>query len=82
MKNLSLNNQNELDISGAKKIISCSPNQAVVDTDTKRIILSGNQIEVKKLDLENFEVLFQGSFQNVKIIDHGEKKSIIKRIFK
>lgn len=79
---MTLNNQNELCLNGAKKIISCSPNQAVIDTDTKRIVFSGNQIEVKKLDLDNSEVCLHGTFYNIKFLDHAEKKTLLKRIFK
>ena len=82
MKNLSLNNENDLYLSGVKKIIACSPNQAAVDTDTKRIIFTGNQIEVKKLDLENNEICLHGTFANIKFLDHAEKKTLLKRIFK
>lgn len=82
MENLNLNNQNILCINGAKKIVSCTQSQAVIDTDSKRIILTGTNIEVKKLNLEENEICLYGLFSNIKFSDKHEKKSLLKRIFK
>ena len=82
MENLNLNSQNLLTIQGAKKVLSCTQTQAVIQTDNKKIIASGNSIEVKKLNLENCEVCIYGIFSNIKFCDETEKKGLLKRIFK
>ena len=82
MENLNLNSQNILSIQGAKKILSCTQSQAVIETDKKKIIATGSAIEVKKLNLENGEVCIYGIFSNIKLTDESEKKGLIKRIFK
>ena len=82
MFNLNLSEQNILAIQGAKKILSCTQSQAVIETDRKRIVVSGTEIEVKKLNLENGEVCLYGLFSNIKFADEQEKKSLLKRIFK
>jgi hypothetical protein len=82
MENLNLNSQNFLTIQGAKKILSCTQSQALIETENKKIILSGNSIEVKKLNLENCEVCLYGLFTNIKFCDETEKKGLLKRIFK
>ena len=82
MENLNLNCQNILTIQGAKKILSCTQSQAIIETDKKRIVATGNSIEVKQLNLENKEVCLYGIFSNIKLTDESEKKSLLKRIFK
>lgn len=81
MFNLNLSGDNLLQIQGAKKVLSCTPTQAVVAAD-KKIIISGNSIEVKKLNLENEEICLAGVFSNIKFAAEEEKKSFLKRIFK
>lgn len=74
--------ENNLSISGAKKVISCTQSQAVIETTEKRIVVTGNEIEVKKLNLENGEVCLFGKFTNLKLSSEQEKKPLLKRIFK
>ena len=72
-----------VEIKGATKMVSSTPTQAVVEIDEKAIILTGNNIEVKKLDLDNKQVSLGGKFSNIKIGDASLKKgSLLKRIFK
>lgn len=82
MQNLCLNEHNILSLQGAKKILSCTQSQAVIETDKKKIIATGSEIEVKKLNLENGEVCLYGLFTNIKLSDEQEKKPFLKRIFK
>ena len=81
MDNLTLAG-NHLQLSGAKKVSSCTQSQAVIETNDKRILISGTELEVKKLNLENGEVELCGEFSNIKILGSQEKKSLLKRIFK
>ena len=82
MKNLCLNCDNLLSITGVKKVISCSPTQSVIETENEKIVISGNDIEAKKIDLQNGEVCLYGLFHNIKLQTSSEKKSLLKRIFK
>ncbi len=82
MENLSLNKDNILEVNGAKKVVSCTQGQAVIETTSKKLIITGNEIEVKKLNLENGEICLFGKFSNIKLVDEGEKKPLLKRIFK
>ena len=70
-------------IKGANRVISSTPTQAVVETSTNSIIISGNNLEVKKLDLDNHEVTFSGKITNLKFSSpSGPKQPLLKRIFK
>ena len=72
-----------LEIHGATKVVSSSQTQAVVETGEKSVIISGNEIEVKKLNLEEGEVAFSGKFAVIKFGESaGKKPSLLKRIFK
>ncbi len=74
--------ENNLTICGAKKVVSCTQTQAVIDTTNKRLVISGSEIEVKQLNLDNGEVCLGGKFSNLKISGEDEKKPLLKRIFK
>lgn len=70
-------------IKGATKIISSSQTQAVVQTGENTILLSGNSIEVKKLNLEEGEICLNGNFNLIKLNEPSAKKQpLLKRIFK
>lgn len=70
-------------IKGATKVASSTESQAVIEIGEKCILLSGENIEVKKLNLEEGEVCLSGVFSMIKLGEaKGKKGSLIKRIFK
>ena len=70
-------------IKGAKKVVSATQNQGVVETNAVCIVLTGSNLEVKRLDLEGCEVCFSGKITNVKFSPLGAaKQPLFKRIFK
>lgn len=72
-----------LHIKGATKIISSTQTQAVVETSESGIIITGTEIEVKKLNLDEQEVIIGGKFTNLKLGSLNTKKTpLLKRIFK
>ncbi len=78
-----IENDNSMTIKGAKKVVSSTQNQAVVMTGLNTLVISGSNIEVKKLDLEGGEVCLSGKFTNVKISTASAGKTpLLKRIFK
>ena len=78
-----LENYEKLEIKGAKKIVSATSTQAVVETENKTIILTGSNIEITNLDLDNSLVSLTGTFSNLKFsIANAQKPSFFKRIFK
>lgn len=79
---ISIENRNQITIKGATKVSSSTQNQAVVEANDCTIIITGSELEVKKLDLDNKEVSFSGKISNLKFTSRGEKQSLMKRIFK
>lgn len=69
-------------IKGAKKVVSSTQNQAVVEVEDRTLIISGNEIEVKRLNLEDEEVCLAGKFNNIKLNSSEKKQPLLKRIFK
>lgn len=72
-----------LQVKGATKVASSTPTQAVVEMGGNALILTGSNIEVKKLNLEEGEVHLQGKFLLIKFSEsQASKGSLLKRIFK
>lgn len=71
---------NALQIKGATKVVSSEPTQAVVEIGESTIVISGNEIEVKSLNLDEGEVCLSGKFSNIKFA--GKKQPLFKRLFK
>ncbi len=82
-QSISIENNEMITIKGATRVSSSTQSQAVVETASNTIVISGNDIEVKKLNLESQEVCFSGKFSNVKLASLSSGKTpILKRIFK
>ncbi len=79
---ITIENSSGITILGATKVVSSTPTQAVVETKENTIIISGNQLEVRKLDLENNDVSFFGKVTNVKLSNQSAKVPFLKRLFK
>lgn len=82
MENICIEDRKKVTIKGATKVISSTTNQAVVEVGKNNIILSGTNIEVTKLDLDNKEVMFSGEFNAIRYTNKAEKVGLFKRIFK
>ena len=81
MKLLHLEGDNLL-LQGVTKVISSSQTQAVLQCGEQVIVLTGSNIEVKKLELDSGDVCLQGNFSNIKLSAQREKQPLLKRIFK
>ncbi len=80
---ITIENNELITIKGATRVASSTQAQAVVDTESNTIIISGSGIEVKKLDLDGKEVSFSGKFSNLKLSSlNAEKMPLLKRIFR
>ena len=78
-----LENYEKVEIKGAKKVVSATATQAVIETETKTSIRCGNNLQVAKLDLENNIVSLSGTITALKFnLASGKKPSLLKRIFK
>lgn len=77
-----IENRNQISICGATKVLTSTATQAIVEVGDCNIVISGNNLEVKKLNLESKEVEFSGEISGIKYTKKAEKISFIKRVFK
>ena len=74
---------NLLQIKGATKVVSTTQAQAVIEMQEECVVVSGKEIEVKKLNLEEQEVCLQGQLSQIKFEQcKGKTQPFLKRIFK
>lgn len=82
MQSILLEDKTKLTIRGATKVLSSTNTQAIIEMQDQNLIISGQNIEITKLNLENSEVIFNGEINSIKYSQKSEKKNIIKRLFK
>lgn len=69
-------------LGGVSKVVSTTQNQSVVEVGEKLVVVSGENIEVVSLNLEEGKLCLKGNFLNIKFGNGGKKTSLLKRIFK
>ena len=78
-----IENCEKVKILGATKVVLSTQNQGVIETKDSLIVISGSELEEKKLDLENGEVSLHGKINSIKFSNgQGAKVPLLKRIFK
>jgi len=79
---LILINQKNLTVTGIKKVLAVSNNHIGLNLDTTSIQILGENMEVKKLDVESGLLEVEGKINNIKYLNTKEKIGFFKRIFK
>lgn len=79
---LTLINRNNLTISGTNKVISIKPDLIQLDTNLGGVIISGNNLELSKLDNESNIAEIVGTIHSIRYNEHKEKESLFRKIFK
>ncbi len=82
MQNLTIENRSTMIITGATKMLSSTETQSVVEIGDCNIVVSGQNLEITKLDLDNKEVNIKGLINSVKYSQKTEKTNLFKRLFK
>lgn len=82
MQSICLEDRKILSLTGVTKIVSSTTTQAVVEIGEDSLVISGNNLEITKLNLENKAVSFSGMVNSLKFGQKAEKKGFFKRIFK
>ena len=78
---LTLINQENLSISGIKANV-ISETSVVLEMENSILQISGNSMEVKKLDVESGNIEISGKIYCIKFSGAKEKLSLFKKIFK
>ena len=79
---INLINKKELTISGASKIISLKPDLIQLDTVLGGLIISGNNLELIRLDNVSSRAEIKGDVNSIKFLDGKSKQPFLRKIFK
>lgn len=77
---LTITNQQKLSLTGVEKVFSTSDNKVILSVGGNALKVSGQKLEVEKLDVENGILKLNGLVEELKF-DH-KKTPILKRLFK
>lgn len=78
---LTLVNRNHLTIVGVTKVVSVKPDLVQLKSNNGDMAITGQNIEVTKLDLEQHTLMLNGKFDGIKYIE-SNKTPLLKKIFK
>lgn len=78
---LTLVDRKHLTITGVEKVVSVKPDLLQVKTSAGDMAVTGQNIEVTKLDLEQHTISLTGKFDSIKYSENN-KTPLLKKIFK
>lgn len=79
-RNITLMNQNNLNITGIEKVKAVSATEIVGEMDNQTLIISGENMEVQTLDVENCCLTVNGKILGIKF--SVKKPPLLKRLLK
>lgn len=79
---ITLINQENLSVSGIKKALIVSETAIAVEVENSVLQIAGNNMEVKKLDVESGNLEVFGKIYSLKFAGQKEKFNLFKKIFK
>jgi len=80
--NLVLNNRNQLNLTGIKKVKSTEAQTVIADLDNGAIIISGSGLSVQRLDIKDGILEITGTVNNIKYTNQVSKSFSLKNMFK
>ena len=78
---LTLVDRKHLTITGVEKVVSVKPDLLQLKSTAGDMVVTGQNIEVTKLDLEQHTLSLNGKFDSIKYNDNN-KTPLLKKIFK
>lgn len=82
---ISLQNRKELILTGVVEVINFDEEKIMLNTKLGPLLIKGSDLKMKKLDVQNGEVIIQGYINSLVYTGKeakGPKGSIIERLFK
>ncbi len=77
---ITLNNRENLNILGVTKVYGVSQTEVLVEIEGEKLSISGENMEVQTLDVENKTLIITGKVNSMKF--SAPKVPLLKRIFK
>lgn len=83
-QDVSIANRQSVTLSGVKDVGTFTEEQVHVSTVKGGLILKGNELKIRKLDLDDGKVIIDGMINSLTYTDKGEKKdkNILGKIFR
>lgn len=79
---INLLNKKELSVSGTNKIISLKPDLIQLDTVLGGLIITGENLELIKLDNLTTRAEIKGEINSIKFVEGKSKQPFFRKIFK
>ena len=80
--NLTLNNRNEMTITGIKKVKTTEQNQVVAALDNSLIVITGSNLSVQNLSIREGLLELSGNVDGIRYTSSHSKKFSVKNMFK
>ncbi len=75
-------NKSELSVTGTNKIVSLKPDLIQLDTVYGGVVITGENLELTKLDNQNSKAEISGSVDSIKFFTAKSKEHFFRKIFK
>ncbi len=81
---INITNRNDIHIKGVKDVISYDSEKIILDLEDSELILTGNNFNIKKVDVENKSAEISGTLNTLSFNDNSTKanKSFLLSLFK
>jgi sporulation protein YabP len=79
---LTLSNREYLELTGVTEVINFTEDAILLESNLGNLIISGENLHVKHLDLENSQLVVTGYVTELKYNQEGKAENFIKRLFK
>ena len=78
---LSLRNRNELKMTGITEVIAYNDDKISLTSKQGKLTINGKKLNIKKLNLEETDIIISGHITEIKYQDKKNKNSLVKKIF-
>lgn len=79
---LVLENRKELTLTGVNKVLSINENNAYVLINGTKLYITGTEINIQKLDVNEGVLVLSGAFNEIKYSGKNVKSPFFKRLFR
>ena len=84
--NINITNRKNININGVKKIENFDESEFLIDTNMGYLKITGNNLEIIKLDTYQGDVSIKGKINSLNYIEDGKKQdkqeSVLSKLFK
>ena len=82
MQNVILENRGRLNISGVNDVLNFDENTVNVNTELGMLCIKGYDLKLNRLNLDNTELLVEGTISSLVYSDSHQKGCFIQKLFK